>query len=161
MMMIERIVSGGQTGTDRAALDWAIAHQVPHGGWCPDGRKAEDGLIPSRYQLNELPGGGYRQRTKANVRDSDATLIISIGMELSGGSLATAKFADELGKPWLHLSKASSWKTRLQEWVDQHRIKILNVAGPRASKEMTVGAFTFEVLDCLEQRRVFLPKDQP
>lgn len=161
MTMIECIVSGGQTGADRAALDWAIAHQVPHGGWCPDGRKSEDGSIPSRYRLNELPCGGYRQRTKANVRDSDATLIISIATELNGGSLATSKFADELGKPWLHLSKGSSWKARLQEWVDQHRIKVLNVAGPRASKELTVGAFTFEVLDWIEQLQVFMPKDKP
>ena len=158
MMMIERIVSGGQTGADRSALDWAIAHQVPHGGWCPDGRKSEDGVIPSRYELKELPGGGYRQRTKANVRDSDATLITSIALELTGGSLATAKFADELGKPWIHLSRESSWKAHLQEWVDRHHITVLNVAGPRASKEMTVGAFTFEVLDCLEQLQLFMPK---
>lgn len=159
-MMIERIISGGQTGADRAALDWAIAHQVPHGGWCPDGRTAEDGLIPSRYQLNELPSGGYRQRTKANVRDSDATLIISIAKVLTGGSLATSKFAAELSKPWLHLSKECNWKALLQEWVVQTPINTLNVAGPRASKEQSVGAFTVEVLDCLERLQVFISKDK-
>lgn len=78
------IVSGGQTGVDRAALDWAIKHEIPHGGWCHEGRMAEDGVIGVVYQLLELPGGGYRQRTKANVKDSDATLIVSMAPTLSG-----------------------------------------------------------------------------
>jgi len=74
---IIKIVSGGQTGADRAALDWAIVHGIPHGGWCPSRREAEDGLIPDRFQLTEMPeGGGYLERTKANFQDSDATLII-------------------------------------------------------------------------------------
>jgi hypothetical protein len=101
---IERIVSGGQTGADRAALDWAITHGVPHGGWCPAGRIAEGGVIPARYQLTEVPdGGGYRQRTEANVCDSHATLIVSIAPELTGGSHETMLFARRLAKPWLHL----------------------------------------------------------
>lgn len=149
--MIKRIVSGGQTGADRAALDWAIAHRVLHGGWCPSGRKAEDGVIPADYCLVELQGGGYRQRTKANVRDSDATLIVSIADELSGGSLATAKFAVELRRPWLHLSKSADWRSRLDEWIAQYSIGVLNVVGPRASKEPDVGSFVCEVLDQIHQ----------
>jgi hypothetical protein len=75
-MQIERIVSGGQTGADRAALDWAIARHVPHGGWCPKGRKAEDGVIDARYELMETPSDFYEERTLWNVRDSDGTVIL-------------------------------------------------------------------------------------
>lgn len=159
-MMIDRIISGGQTGADRAALDWAISHKIPHGGWCPDGRKAEDGVIPTLYRLTELFGGGYRQRTKANVRDSDATLIVTISDELSGGSLTTAKFAIDLHKPHLHLSKNTNWPARLQDWIKLQSITKLNVAGPRASKEPAVGAFTWEVLDYLKSlQTVFFRED--
>ncbi len=92
------IVSGGQTGADRAALDWAISRGIPHGGWCPAGRMAEDGVIPNHYRLTEMPdGGGYRERNRANVADSDATLIVSLSPRLSSGSRATAEFAKELG----------------------------------------------------------------
>ncbi len=142
-----KIVSGGQTGADRAALDWAIKHQIPHGGWCPEGRMAEDGVIDAIYQLRELPGGGYRQRTKANVEDSDATLIVSVAPNLSGGSLATAKFGDQLRKPWLHVHPGVDWKARIAGWLQRYAIHILNVAGPRASKEPDVAAFTQVVLD--------------
>lgn len=142
-----KIVSGGQTGADRAALDWAIAHQIPHGGWCPEERLAEDGVIAASYQLAELPGGGYRQRTKANVQDSDATLIVSMASKLTGGSLATAKFGDQLRKPWLHVHPGMDWKTYIADWLQRHRIHVLNVAGPRASKEPDVADFTHDVLD--------------
>src|SRR5262245_48879825 len=75
---IARIVSGAQTGADRAALDFAIKHDIRHGGWCPKGRRAEDGQIPERYALEETPSTNYLQRTEWNVRDSDATVIISV-----------------------------------------------------------------------------------
>ena len=81
-----KIVSGGQTGADRAALDWAMAHGVPHGGWCPAGRLAEDGVIDMRYSLKETPQPEYLQRTEWNVRDSDATLIVSCAAELARSS---------------------------------------------------------------------------
>ena len=81
-----KIVSGGQTGADRAGLDWAIRARIPHGGWCPKGRRAEDGLIPAQYQLIETPNRDYSQRTAWNVRDSDGTVIFSFGPSLSGGS---------------------------------------------------------------------------
>lgn len=71
--LVTRIVSGGQTGADRAALDWAIAHGIPHGGWCSPGRMAEDGMIDARYKLSEILTGGYRRRTRMNVEDGDGT----------------------------------------------------------------------------------------
>lgn len=145
-----KIVSGGQTGADRAALDWAIAQGLPHGGWCPTGRRAEDGVIPSRYALQEVPdGGSYRQRTKRNVLDSDATLIVSIAAELTGGSKLTQAFAQRHGRPWLHVWPSAHWQADLQTWLDGRggRIEVLNVAGPRASSEPGVTRFVQEVLD--------------
>lgn len=98
-----RIVSGGQTGADRAALDWALAHNVPCGGWCPNGRKAADGPIDPKYPLKERPSASYLQRTEWNVRDSDATVLFSIEPALTGGSLKTVDFARKHKKPNLHL----------------------------------------------------------
>ena len=97
-----KIVSGGQTGADRAALDWAIFHDIPHGGWCPKGRKAEDGILSAQYQLTETPSASYPQRTQWNVRDSDGTVIFTISAKLSGGSKLTADAAIKFGKPWIH-----------------------------------------------------------
>ena len=143
-----RILSGGQTGAQRASLDWAIAHDIPHGGWCPAGRLAEDGTIPSRYALMEIPGGGgYRQRYMANVRDSDYTLLVSVTPVLSESSLAITKFADQLRKPWLHVHPDVNWKEKLRDWLTFREIRTLNVAGSRASVEPEVAAFTLEVLD--------------
>lgn len=145
---IERIVSGGQTGADRAALDWAMEHGIPHGGWCPAGRLAEDGTIPARYKLDEMPdGGGYRRRTKANVRDSDATLIVSIEPALTGGSKETALFARRLAKPWLHVHPQMEWEAALRDWLSSVPIRTLNVAGPRESGAPEVASFTWRVLD--------------
>ncbi|SVA67282.1 uncharacterized protein METZ01_LOCUS120136, partial [marine metagenome] len=103
-MDFPKIVSGGQTGADRAALDWAIANCIPHGGWCPVGRLAEDGPIDTLYNLQETPKADYLQRTEWNVRDSDATVIFSLKPNLTGGSLATMKLAAEHVKPCLHIS---------------------------------------------------------
>jgi hypothetical protein len=151
MIVVEKltIISGGQTGADRAALDWAIARGIPHGGWCPAGRLAEDGAIPERYALIELPGGGYRQRTRANVLEADATLIISLAPTLTGGSLATANFARRFGKPWLHVHPGEGWRECLAVWQQGVPIKTLNVAGPRASMEPRIATFVLEVLDAI------------
>src|SRR3990170_1498194 len=100
--LVSRIVSGGQTGADRAALDWAIRNGVPHGGWCPRGRTAEDGVLPAKYELREAESLDYRWRTRQNVTDSDATLILNMGA-LDGGTLETAKLAKRFGKPHLIL----------------------------------------------------------
>ena len=147
---IGRIVSGGQTGADRAALDWAIEGGVEHGGWCPRGRRAEDGVIPPRYGLEETPSERYEERTEWNVRDSDGTVILTLSEALAGGSLATAKFARTLGKPWLHLSRrvdGARSAEALRRFVADHAIRVLNVAGPRASGEPGIAAFVRETLD--------------
>jgi hypothetical protein len=144
-----RIISGGQTGADRAALDWAIAHDISHGGWCPKDRWAEDGAISRQYQLQETPVSDPAQRTEWNVRDSDGTVIFSMSEKLSGGSLRTWEFARRLGKPCLHLCQSKPQRDcarELRAFVRHHAIKVLNVAGPRASAEPQVGAFVHGVL---------------
>lgn len=149
----DRIVSGGQTGADRGALDFAIQHGYTHGGWAPYGRQAEDGLIPLKYQLSELPDGGYRQRTRRNVEDSDGTLIINIG-DLEGGSLATKSFAQQQSKPVLvfqvdagiPISAAQS----VLAWLREHTIKTLNVAGPRESKRPGIYRLTYKLLEAID-----------
>lgn len=133
------LVSGGQTGADRAALDFAIRHDIPHGGWCPLGRLAEDGPLASIYQLEETTSRRYPQRTKHNVRDSDGTLILTITANPSGGTALTMQAAKRLGKPALHLSCSESTSVdddgkRLLAFIEQHRVRRLNVAGPRASQ---------------------------
>jgi hypothetical protein len=130
-----KVVSGGQTGVDRAALDAALAAGLPAGGWCPRGRRAEDGPIPDRYPLRETPAAEYRVRTEWNVRDSDGTLILTEG-PLTGGTLATAEFArDWYRRPLLVLDLgASPDATTVLDWIAAQRIEVLNVAGPRESK---------------------------
>src|SRR5437660_8666127 len=98
--MFTKLISGGQTGVDRAALDVALELGLPCGGWCPRGRKAEDGVIPDRYPLAETPSPSYRQRTRWNVRDSDGTLILVRGRP-TGGTALTLASARRLGKPVL------------------------------------------------------------
>jgi hypothetical protein len=148
---IEKIRSGGQTGVDRAALDWAIKHNVSHGGWCPKGRLAEDGVIDLKYSLQETPTSDYEQRTEWNVRDSDATAIFSIQPELTGGSLWTLSCARKYEKPWIHLTKTSSTieeaSIQLLEFLQRHNIHVLNVAGPRHSEENEAEKFLIEILD--------------
>jgi hypothetical protein len=145
------ILSGGQTGVDRAALDFAIEFSLPHGGWCPRGRKAEDGPIDERYQLAETPSPRYSQRTEWNVRDSDATVVFSIASEVSGGTALTIAIAQRLGKPWLHLSaeavsaEGADPAEVLLDFLVAHRVSRLNIAGPRASQEPEVAAFVRQV----------------
>jgi hypothetical protein len=144
-----KIISGGQTGADRAGLDWALKHALPHGGWCPKGRRAEDGPVDGQYQLQESPSSNYPQRTEWNVRDSDGTVIFSIGGHLTGGSLKTVEFAIKHRKPHLHLSASSkdNAAAELKKWMQQNNIRVLNVAGPRASKEPAVAGFVIATLD--------------
>src|SRR5208282_1479493 len=103
MKRLFKIMSGGQTGVDRAALEWALANGIPHGGWCPKGRKAEDGVIPIRFHLKETGSENYSMRTRRNVRDSGGTVIFSKESGLSAGTQETADVAKEIGKPLLHL----------------------------------------------------------
>lgn len=132
--MIRKIVSGGQTGVDRGALDAALAAGVPIGGWCPQGRRAEDGRLADRYPLRETPSADYAQRTAWNVRDSDATLILTFG-DLAGGTALTADEAQCQGRPLRieHLDEAPN-AARVLGWIEGEGIAVLNVAGPRASE---------------------------
>jgi hypothetical protein len=134
---------------DRAALDWAIRYAIPHGGWCPKGRRAEDGVIPSRYRLKETPQPTYIQRTERNVRDSDGTVIFTVAERLVAGPLRTLEFAVQHGKPHLHLAAEAKGNAALvlRRWMQQHRVRVLNVAGSRASKEPRSRAFVIRVLD--------------
>jgi predicted Rossmann-fold nucleotide-binding protein len=104
--MISKLISGGQTGADRAALDVAIDLGIPHGGWLPKGRKTEAGRLPAKYQLNELPTDSYPKRTEQNVIDSDGTLIVSHG-PLTGGSDYTRQMAEKHGKPLMHIGASN------------------------------------------------------
>ena len=133
--------TGGQTGVDRAVLDFCLENQEEVGGWCPAGRKAEDGTIPTHYPLDELEGAGYGERTEANVRDSDGTLILHLG-NISGGTQLTVECCRKLGKPSLSLNLKSVDKEaqaeELLEFMVSEKIRELNVAGPRASEESDV-----------------------
>jgi Circularly permutated YpsA SLOG family len=147
--LVQQIVSGGQTGADRAALDWAIENGTPHGGWCPKDRKAEDGTIQPCYHLRETATAEYADRTERNVQDSNGTVIISIGRSLKGGSEATLEFARKHGKPCLHVAASDGPKEaarKLRQFLIENSIHVLNVAGPRASEEPAVGDFVKFVL---------------
>lgn len=132
-LSLAKIVSGGQSGADVAALDWAIAHGLPHGGWCPKGRKCESGTIDLKYQLLEMLTAGYLARTEKNVVDSDATIIFTLGEKLTGGSLKTEVFAKTHRKPCFHFRPGVDPKY-INSFVKRHQVRILNVAGSRASK---------------------------
>ncbi len=132
--MIGRIVSGGQTGVDRAALDAALALGLPCGGWCPRGRLAEDGVIPAHYPLRETPEADYAQRTEWNVRDSDGTLVLKRG-RAGGGTAFTMATARRLGRPLLVLDLGRRPQIEsLRHWALEHGVRRLNVAGPRESQ---------------------------
>jgi hypothetical protein len=146
-----RIVSGGQTGVDRAGLAWAIRRGLPYEGWCPKGRRAGDGTIPSRYRLRETTSTRYTQRTIFNVQDSDATVIFSQSPRLLGGSRRTLEACRVLGKPVLHLASdiltVSESAVLLRKFLRHHPVRLLNVAGPRKSQEPRAGRFAQSVLD--------------
>jgi hypothetical protein len=143
-----KIAWGGQTGADRAALDWALARGVECGGWCPKGRKAEDGPIDPKYPLKETPSDSYLQSTEWNVRDSDATILFSIDPTLSGGSKKTMEFARKHKKARLHLHPGvPDAAVKLRTFVKENSVEVLNVAGPRASHEPGVGEFVMRTLE--------------
>lgn len=144
--MIRKIVSGGQSGVDRAALDAAMAHGLEHGGWCPRGRIAEDGVIPGRYRLRETGAPDYAMRTECNVMDSDGTLVLNTGA-LEGGTSLTVDLAEERCKPLLILDLDAIADPRtVLHWVEAHGIRVLNVAGPRESKRPGIYHRAFTVL---------------
>ena len=148
--MIKKIISGGQTGVDRAALDVAIKLGITYGGWVPKGRLAEDGPISDRYDLQELPTTSYAERTEQNVITADGTLVITQG-KLAGGSELTVSSAAKHNRPWLHvnLHTTSSFKAavKIMSWIQQHGIETLNVAGPRASEVPEIYQKVFDILE--------------
>jgi len=132
--MLQKIVSGGQTGADRAGLDAAIEVGIPVGGYCPKGRLAEDGIIPERYPLIELTKGGYKARTEKNVVESDGTLVLNVG-KLTGGTKMTVEYAIKHGKPFLVVQLEGQPKPEtVIQWLEKYAILTLNIAGPRESK---------------------------
>ncbi|RKD91546.1 putative molybdenum carrier protein [Mangrovibacterium diazotrophicum] len=136
-MGLQIIISGGQTGVDRGALDACLELEFPCGGWCPAGRAAEDGPIPHRYPMIELRSPYYDDRTRRNIVESDATLIISNG-KLSGGTLLTANFAKHIGKPVFTFELSPFFIDRTMEdlvdFLEAFQVETLNVAGPRGSQ---------------------------
>jgi len=147
-VQLEKIVSGGQTGADRAGLDVAMKVGLPVGGYCPKGRLAEDGTVPECYPLIELTKGGYSVRTERNVIESDGTLIFNIG-KLSGGTRLTVECARKHNKPHLiiQLDATRPNVATLAEWLDQNNIRVLNVAGPRESKTPGVHQLACQYLE--------------
>lgn len=144
IMPITKIVSGGQTGADQGALESALVCNVNHGGWCPKGRRSENGIIPDKYNLKETASSNYLARTEANVVDSDATIIFTI-RKLTGGSLRTMEFAKKHNKPVLHIDIGEYTREETVKWIlrwfqgdvtkpTPPKDCVLNVAGSRESK---------------------------
>ena len=154
-----RIVSGGQTGVDRAALDFAIANDWDHGGWCPAGRLSEDGRIPDHYRLTEIDRPSYAARTRMNVRDTDATLVISC-RPMGAGTALTLKCCRQCRRPFHHLAvrtrdlrepldSQSEWVLDTASWLSQVQPDALNIAGPRESSHPGVYLWAHRFLETL------------
>ncbi|MCH8263058.1 MAG: putative molybdenum carrier protein [Proteobacteria bacterium] len=150
-----KIISGGQTGVDRAALDAALESGVSVGGWCPQGRKAEDGPIAEKYPLQELPDSGYKKRTLKNVQNSDATVIIYFE-SVSGGTEKTLLYCLNEKKPYLLIDGGSITQDiaskQIKYFIDENQISLLNVAGPRASTEIRGYEYTKQVITLMLKR---------
>jgi hypothetical protein len=149
-MDVPKIVSGGQSGAERAALDWAIARNLPYGGRCPHGRTADDGTIPATYVLTEAPGADYLEVAEWNTRDSDGSVIFTVATVVSDNFKKTVQFGLKRKKPLLHLSKtgtSSAPDEMLRSFVARHRIKVLNVAGSRTSEEPEIESFVRDTLE--------------
>lgn len=147
--IVEKIISGGQTGADRAGLDWALKHGVPHGGQCPKDRRAEDGCVPAIYQLQESYSRYYPPRTRWNVEHSDATLVFS-KPDYGRGTELTVKYCFEAGKPCLVLTSdqpIAAAAVKLRKWLAERQPKVLNVAGSRASTAPDIYTFAIQVLE--------------
>jgi hypothetical protein len=149
-MRLKKIVSGGQTGVDRAALDCALAAQFPCGGWAPGDRMAEDGVIPDQYPLVALPKGGYRQRTRLNVSDSDGTAIL-YNETLKGGTRLTRNLCALLKRPYILINARETpdpigAAEAILKFIDENNIGTLNVSGPRASGWAEGYRFAFDVI---------------
>ena len=152
--MLKKIISGGQTGADRAALDTAIRLGIPHGGWIPKGCITEEGPLPDKYQLQEMPTDSYSKRTEQNVIDSDGTLIIARG-KLTGGTdhtrHMTLKHQKQLLGIDLNLTNHFAGASLVTSWIKMQHIQVLNVAGPRASEDPAIYNDVFKILEIATQ----------
>jgi hypothetical protein len=150
--MIDKIISGGQTGADQAALDVAVKYNIAHGGWIPKGRKTEAGPLPSRYRLTQMQTTDYRDRTRQNILDSQGTVIF-FRNHLTGGSRLTRDVAKSIRKPFcsvnLLVNDPFESAVILQSFVQENNIRILNVAGPRASHDPGIYVDTKMILETL------------
>lgn len=144
-----KIISGGQTGVDRAALDYSLDKGIPCGGWCPKGRKAEDGPIPDRYPLKETATDSYSERTKLNVVESDGTLILYNKLP-DRGTKSAIELCLSLNKPVLyHSLREEDDLARVRNWIGHYQIKMLNIAGPRESSEPGIYRASLDFLERL------------
>jgi hypothetical protein len=145
-----KIISGAQTGVDRAALDTALKKHVPCGGWCPEGRIAEDGIIPERYPVLELVGAGYNERTRKNIQEADGTVIIYFAQP-SGGTETTLLYCLHQKKPYLLLDAreldTGRAAQRIKEFADSLSGGTLNFAGPRASGESSAYQYASSAIE--------------
>lgn len=147
--MLHKLITGGQTGVDRAALDVGLVFGLAVGGWCPKGRRAEDGPIPDRYPLVETPERNYQVRSRRNIEDADGTLILNMGA-LDGGTALTVAHARQIGKPCLVVAlEAGIEPATFRDWLAANHIRVLNVAGPRESKRPGVYAAAVRCLEGL------------
>jgi len=159
--VIDLIVSGGQTGADRGALDAAIKLGIPHGGYCPRGRRAEDGPIPALYRLTETDSERYDVRTEKNVLWGDATLLVTQGVP-RGGSALTQRLCRRVGRPIvavdLNRESVADGADRVRQFLADHEIQVLNVAGPRESRAPTIRAEVIGLLERVLCRGASAPK---
>lgn len=157
--MIKKIISGAQTGADRAGLDAAIDARIDHGGWCPAGRKAVDGVISDRYQLQETESSDYVQRTECNVKEADGTIIFS-KRDLTRGASLTRALCIKHSKLYLLLDTDLLTKEYFghvepitldlaNNWLDTNNIEVLNVAGSRESKSPGIYALVYDFVGLL------------
>lgn len=147
-----KVISGGQTGVDRAGLDAAVRVKIPIGGFIPKGRKAEDGEVPEKYNLVELQSRSYEMRTERNVLESDGTLILTKG-ELTGGTLLTKNYATKNNKPFFILELNNPDIDGVRKWGISNEIETVNIAGPRESQVPEgIYADTLRILNIIFQK---------
>jgi hypothetical protein len=148
-MGVQKIISGGQTGADQGALDAAIEAGLAHGGWIPKGRKTEAGPLPEKYRLKEMRTASFPKAAEKNILDAHGALVITRG-KLKGGSELTRQLAKTHGFPCLHIDLSEGLPAeaarKAKTWVDQNKIRVLNVAGPQESKAPGIRDITFEIV---------------
>lgn len=153
-----KIISGGQTGADQGGLDFALKHDWPCGGWCPTGRRCETGRIPGRYPVREVEAGDYNERTRRNILDADATLVITQHGFMEEGTGLTLAWCEQYDRPSFHFDITHPGMIRPQDladlfsWVKNNKIEVLNVAGNRESNSPGIQAYTLTLLE-----RLFFP----